>query len=126
MARFIMKLPIYSISIVLAAVTATIVLLPQAAPNRRDIERGWQELRTQLIPGSNEKSISQARADAAIYEKAVDWALRYDMQLTDADLRLLQKMIDRGRKRCSDVSGGSSPWDTKRGRLVRGYVSDVD
>jgi pimeloyl-ACP methyl ester carboxylesterase len=65
-------------------------------------------------------------ADAALYPKAAAWALRYQENLSSGDLATIRRALERGEERAAALEAGAPPWDRKRGRLVRGYVSDVD
>jgi hypothetical protein len=62
-------------------------------------------------------------ADAALFLKAVAWALRYR---SDGDAELIRKGLDRGRQRLTELEAGRHPWTAHTGRMVRGFVSDVD
>src|SRR5579872_948270 len=72
------------------------------------------------------KSTPDQVADMDIFHKGVVWALRYDTKFTDADIALLQKALQRGRQRAEALAADKQPWQDKKGRLVRGYVSAVD
>jgi dienelactone hydrolase len=66
-------------------------------------------------------------ADAAVFAKAVAWALRYDgTQLKPADETLVQKALEAGRRRVAALEAGNHPWTRSKGRVVRGFVSAVD
>src|SRR5207247_1090708 len=54
------------------------------------------------------------------------WALRYDTKFDAADVALIQKALKRGGQRAEALAAGKQPWQDKKGRLVRGYVSAVD
>jgi pimeloyl-ACP methyl ester carboxylesterase len=64
--------------------------------------------------------------DAALFGKAVTWALRYGEAPSAADFALMRKALDRGRQRADSLDNGMRPWERERGRLVRGYLSQVD
>jgi pimeloyl-ACP methyl ester carboxylesterase len=65
------------------------------------------------------------RADAEIFHKGIEWALRYDPPGV-ADLVLLHKALDRGMERAEALGSGKTNWTRRRGKLVRGFVSAVD
>jgi len=65
-------------------------------------------------------------ADAEVFYKGAVWALRYDPELTPADVALVRKMLARGSERLRALDSGLQPWSTKKGRLVRAYTSAVD
>lgn len=66
------------------------------------------------------------RADAAIFAKGLDWALRYDKDFSADDLALLRRAVLRGKERIQALAEGSQSWQTRRGKLPLGYVSQVD
>lgn len=65
-------------------------------------------------------------ADAAVFHKAVEWALRYETALTPADLTGLGKALQRGSERVATLAADQSGWTAKQGKVVRGFVSAVD
>ena len=67
-----------------------------------------------------------AWADAAIFEKGLSWALRYDREFTPADIGLLEKAIRRVGERLPQVQRRNPTWIARRGKLALGYVSKVD
>lgn len=68
------------------------------------------------------------RWDAAIFLKAIDWAVEYDRKFGAKDVALLRKATARGMQRLEALEPGTNPpaWTTKRGKLVRGYRSSID
>lgn len=63
--------------------------------------------------------------DIAIFSKALNWARRYQSSDgTPDDSPLFKKALTRSTQRLE--ARDRKPWATKRGRLVRGYVSAVD
>ena len=65
-------------------------------------------------------------ADVAVFAKGIDWALRYDLTFETADIALLKKALERLKERVEAISNGQSPWASKKGRVVRGFVSAID
>lgn len=65
-------------------------------------------------------------ADAEVFYKGAVWALRYDSELSPADISLIRKMLTRADERLDALDAGQQPWTTKKGRLVRAYTSEVD
>lgn len=65
-------------------------------------------------------------ADAEVFHKGLVWALRYDSKFTPADVTLLQKSLARCNERLAALEAGKPAWPTRKGRLVRGFVSKVD
>ncbi len=67
-----------------------------------------------------------ARADAEIFAKGLEWALRYDRAFTSADVQLLRKALERGEQRLTALQAGAAPWTLRRGKLALGYRSHID
>ena len=65
-------------------------------------------------------------ADVEVFAKGVTWALRYDTEFEPADVALMKRALARGNERAAALGAGRSPWNHKRGKLVRGYISAVD
>ncbi len=65
-------------------------------------------------------------ADAEVFHKGAVWALRYDQSLTTKDAELLNKSLTRGTQRADAIAANMTPWTTKKGSVLRGYVSAVD
>ena len=103
---------------------------PPARPSgeRGQIERGVAELRGRLVKlrAKSAKLNPDLLADAGIYVKGIDWALRYDEKLTPEDLSLLKKALQRGNERAAALEAGKSPWADRKGKTVRAFVSAVD
>jgi len=65
-------------------------------------------------------------ADAALFVKGVVWALDFG-PINDANSRnLVKRGLQRANERIEAIAGGNYPWLNKRGRSVRGFVSEVD
>lgn len=67
-------------------------------------------------------------ADVEIFLKGVDWAIEFDKKFDAKDVALLAKALGRANERLEllDQSRMSPPWTSKKGKLVRGYVSQID
>jgi hypothetical protein len=65
-------------------------------------------------------------ADAEAFHKGVVWALRYDATLTPNDNALIKKALARGSERVKALTAHNPPWTTKKGKIVRGFISAVD
>ena len=64
--------------------------------------------------------------DAAIFQKGLTWALRYNQEFSPQEVILLKTAVSRGLQRVDALSSGKTPWNGRRGKLVLGYVSRVD
>jgi hypothetical protein len=65
-------------------------------------------------------------ADAAVFQKGAEWALKYEAKLEPADVALVKKGLARGTERADAVAAGKPTWADRKGKVVRGYVSAVD
>ena len=65
-------------------------------------------------------------ADAEVFHKGAVWGLRYDQSLTTKDVELLNKSLARGLQRAEAIAANTTHWTTKKGSVLRGYVSAVD
>ena len=95
------------------------------------ITRDLKELKNKLsaLRASNQvtsPAMNDRLADADVFRKAITWALDYETKLTAKDVAQIQAALKRGHQRADALSAGKHPWTTKKGRLVRGYVSEVD
>jgi pimeloyl-ACP methyl ester carboxylesterase len=99
-----------------------------AAPKEQaSLREELKALETRLDALRRRGGVGVARwADAELFAKGAAWALRYEPDLTPADLSLIQSALARGRQRIAALESGERPWEQKRGRLTRGYVSAVD
>jgi pimeloyl-ACP methyl ester carboxylesterase len=66
------------------------------------------------------------RADAMVFHKGSEWALRYESAFTTKDVATIEKALARGTERVTALEANQSPWTTKKGKVVRGFVSAVD
>lgn len=65
-------------------------------------------------------------ADAEVFHKGCEWALRYESTFTAKDVAMIEKALSRGTERITALAVNQSPWTTKRGKVARGFVSTVD
>ncbi len=123
------------LAVALAGVSAACV--PEALPEGLSGEEAGavrRELRDlelrigRLRAGQPEQARTAAPLwpDADLYRRSVEWALRYEPRLAPADVELVRRALRRGRERADALAEGAAPWKSKRGKLVRGYVSAVD
>ena len=61
-----------------------------------------------------------------MFSKGVDWALRYDASLAANDVALIKKALAARYPACRRAGGQQTPWTTKKGKVLRGFVSAVD
>ncbi|MBI1842500.1 MAG: prolyl oligopeptidase family serine peptidase [Verrucomicrobia bacterium] len=65
-------------------------------------------------------------ADALLFPKAIEWALRYETSLASNEVRLLKHALDRGEERAGALAATIPPWTKKHGTLIRGFTSAID
>lgn len=99
---------------------------PSALPDEQQqaLKKDLQSLE-QAVRNLVDRKVEGA-VDLAIFHKGLAWALRYDTEFSSTDINLLQKAARRGQERANSLKAGKKPWSTRRGKVVLGYVSDVD
>lgn len=93
------------------------------AAQRASLEEGLAALAARL-----EKVRGNALyPDAAVYHKAVDYALHHgEFYKVKKDYETAEQALADGLKRANQLEEGTSPWEVRRGPSVRGYVSSID
>ncbi len=114
-----------------AALLAACLFVAATAPppglsndDRKEIESGLTNLNDRIAPIRSNKADDSA--DAAVFAKGAAWALRYDTQFDPADVALLKKALERGNERAAALEAGKRPWASRKGKVVRGFLSVVD
>lgn len=98
--------------------------LPLSAEQRRALEAGLRTLDDSLDAAETPRGGNLA--DAAIFAKGVEWALRHDREFSADDVRQLERALRRGAERVAALAEGRCPWADRRGSLVLGYESRID
>ena len=65
-------------------------------------------------------------SDVRVFHKAVHWALRYDEFHKTNEIELARELLREGQHRLQSLRAGQAPWLTATGRVVRGYISQID
>ncbi|HEY0865277.1 MAG TPA: prolyl oligopeptidase family serine peptidase [Lacunisphaera sp.] len=98
----------------------------------REITEALQSLRMKMLrldpaesPGSP-ASRTDLLADVALYEKCVTWALKYEPALDAPAIQMIRRSLRQGHLRADALLGGQTPWTTEKGRILRGFRSDLD
>ncbi|MEW4452305.1 prolyl oligopeptidase family serine peptidase [Bremerella sp. JC817] len=65
-------------------------------------------------------------ADATVYCKAVEYALKHNEFYGEGDIKKAQACLIMAQNRAASLAAGKTPWKEQSGLLVRGYTSDVD
>lgn len=87
----------------------------------QDSARQLEEKLAKLKPASPD-----LLADAEVFHKSISWALRYETTFAPNDVALLKKTSTRGLQRAEALAANKTPWTTKKGKVLRGFVSAVD
>ncbi len=101
-----------------------------------------EEIRTELLNGANQlgseieklrtefKDRSNALAllpDIQIFQKAVDWAVRYDEIFNPTnEVAAARNLLKQGMERVRQLRDGKPQWISATGLVVRGYISRLD
>ena len=64
--------------------------------------------------------------DVIIFQKAVDWALKYDEFFTPNLIGSAKQQLELGMQRAKELREGKPTWNSATGLVVRGYVSKID
>jgi len=99
--------------------------------SRSDLQTFLDEIQGDLQDLRSTKAINTVFdtgvvADIEVFVKGAQWATRYETDGKPTDQSLSKKAIARFSERVKSLAGDKTPWATKRGRVVRGYVSAVD
>lgn len=95
----------------------------------REITSDLQALRMKLAglrPAESPAALADRYADAALYEKSVTWALKYEASLDAPVIQMIRRSLRQGHLRADALLAGHSPWTNEKGRLLRGFRSVVD
>mgnify|MGYP003337151307 CR=1 FL=1 len=64
--------------------------------------------------------------DVEIFQKAVDWAVRYDEFFKTNELAVARQFLQEGHERAAALRSGKVAWAESTGPTVRGYRSRID
>ena len=64
--------------------------------------------------------------DVLIFQKAVDYALRYNEFFSAKDVADAKQLLKEGQERASNLLLGRAPWTIAKGEVIRGYISKID
>ncbi len=96
--------------------------------DQKEIAAGLKEL-TFAIDKLKEKKdpfIRQYLPDVLIYQKAVDYGLKYQEFLTEKDIASAKNLLKDGLWRAGQLNEKEAPWTTQKGEVVRGFISRID
>jgi len=96
-------------------------------PDRTELELALRPLQSRMMTLQKEGRVpADEWADAQIFLKAAVWAIDLEPELDAQKTAMVQQAIRRASQRIEALESGSRPWSTRRGRLIRGFVSSVD
>src|ERR1700683_5404346 len=85
----------------------------------KDAAEPLSQLRSRTKPGDT--AAADLLADADLFRKAAVSAIESD--LTTGNLTLMKKSLSRSVERADAVFAEKTPWTTKKGKVLRGYIS---
>ena len=96
---------------------------PLSTEQRQHFETALAELKQSLaaLPVG-----ARRVADAAIYAKGLEWALKYEREFSPADVALMERAIELGQVRVAAIAAGKVDWNNRPGRMALGFTSSVD
>src|SRR4051812_30488706 len=96
--------------------TAALIWALQAASAQDDsLGRELRELRERC----ERVRSADVGADADLFLKGVEWALRYEPPPAPDSASLVRKGLDRARERLDALAAGKHPWTDRKGRVIR-------
>jgi len=100
---------------------------PPSADATREIERKLSDLSAHVQMLRARNTDPALVADVDIYRKAAEYILRFPEEFaTQAFITNTLAVLDTGLGRARELDAGSPSWPTRKGHLVRAYVSRVD
>ena len=93
-----------------------------SASDRAELEAGLARLGHSLDAVKNHPLY----ADAAIYHKAVRFALEGNEFFRPTEIERAKELLKQGQERADQLAKGQAPWAAASGLVVRGYISKID
>jgi pimeloyl-ACP methyl ester carboxylesterase len=105
-------------------VTAMEFVLREAGSLTFAQKASWMaQLSTSPVLQRSNKERERLNADLGLFSAAVGNALSFDTAFSPADIRLIERAVQRNTERAVSAT---APWTTKHGKVIRGYVSAID
>lgn len=113
----------------------TMFAIATAAPDQGELSETEREaIKSELLVLQEQLAVLRTNpavkldqwADANVFVKGISWALDPGPIENPQDRELLQTALRRSRQRIEALKAGRSTWTEKKGRTIRGFVSDVD
>ena len=96
------------------------------AEERGEIEAGIARLGHALDDLKSKGVQGDRLADVEVYHKAARWIVRHGEFYTPKYVGMTREALRTGLERAGELAGGASPWESRAGETIRGYVSAVD
>ena len=105
-------------------VTAMEFVLHEAGALPFEQEGEWvAKLSTSPMIQRSNAERDRLNADMGIFSAGVEQALAFDTAFSPADIRLIERAVERNTERAVSTT---APWTTKHGKVIRGFVSAID
>lgn len=81
------------------------------------------KLATSPVLKRSEAERKRLNADIRIFAAGVEHALSFDTSFSQADVRLIERAVERDEQRAVSTTAS---WTTKKGKVARGFISAID
>lgn len=97
-------------------------------PDRKELEAGLAALGKEIdsLRTALKTKPETTLPDVEIFQKAVDWALRYDEFFDAKQIATAKAQLALGMQRAKELREGKPSWNSATGLVVRGYISKID
>jgi dienelactone hydrolase len=100
---------------------------PPTAEQRAAIEIRMRELATRVAALTAKKADPSLVADVDVYRKAAEYILRFPEEFASkAYITDTIAVLETGLARAKELEAGAPTWPTRKGHVVRAYVSRID
>lgn len=96
--------------------------------DRTDLERGLSVLdqRLRKLNSSREYEVQRLVPDVEIFARAIRHGLAHRELFSERDVKNAKLVLEKGLARADALLGGTAPWTTQKGLVVRGFRSRID
>ena len=101
---------------------------PPTAEQRSQIDAKLADLTKQIQALEAKKTDPKLLADVIIFQRAAQYILRYPEEFNYGPNYAAETIsaLDMGLERAKELASGGTSWASKKGNVVRGYISSVD
>ena len=99
-----------------------------SADDRKALEVGLAAIDSAVseLRGKKDPKVDALLPDILVFAKAVRSALTYSEFFKGEEVAKAKRQLAEGKERAEQLLGGTSPWTSKTGLVVRGYQSKID